>query len=139
MPHELPVVFIRGHHIGFKTLCGGTGSESSYDVIGLIALNLDDRDAIGFENPFYIGYRGRDVLGLFVSLGLVVLELVGAKCLTAGRVETYSYMRRILLAQKIVQSVAETEDCRCVESPVREAGRTYECVVCAIDQRVGVK
>ncbi len=79
---QLAVVLVRGHHVGVITLGGRALGQSAYHVIGLIALHLDHRDAVGFEDTLDIRHRRGDIFRLLVAVGFVVGEFLVAECRT---------------------------------------------------------
>ncbi len=138
--YELTVILVGGHHVGVITLGGRARGQSAYHVVSFIAGHLDDRDAVALEYALYIRYGQSDVLGLLVALGFIGLKLLVAECAPVGRVETYCYVRGILLAQQIVKSVAEAKYGRRVESRGRcKPRRVNQRVVGAVYKGVGVQ
>ena len=136
---ELAVILVRGHHVGGHALGLGPAGKRADDVVGLEALDLDDLDAPGPDDVLDKGDGVGYVLGLLVALGLVLGVCLVTECLAAGRVEADGHVGRILLAHYVIEGVDKTEYGRGVSARRGYARRANQGVVCAVDQRVGVK
>ena len=82
--HQLPVVLVRSDHVDIVTGLDALLREGSDHVVGLIARDLEDRDAHRLEHPLDIGYRQEDILGRFGTVGLVFRKNVAAEAATLG-------------------------------------------------------
>ena len=56
-----------------------------------------------------------------------------------GRIEAYGYMRWVLLAEYLVERVAEAEDGRGIEPLGGDSRRAYQSVVCPVYQGIGIE
>ena len=57
------------------------------DVIGLKALDFDDRDAVGLEDALDVGHGNEDALRGLFAVGLVGLIVLVSESVAAGRVK----------------------------------------------------
>ena len=62
-----------------------------------------------------------------------------AECLAAGGIETYGNIIGVLLAKDLVESIAEPENGRCVESARCNARRAQQRIICSVNKCVGIK
>ena len=102
-------------------------------------LHFDDRDIVGGNYILDIRHRESDILGLSLALCFVCWVHLVAERMPPFGVEAHCDMRRRLLAQYLLQSVAKAEYRRSVEALRRNARRTYQRVISPVDQRVGVE
>ncbi len=136
---ELSVVLVGGHHVGGESGLLGAARECSDDVVGLVAGHFDDGYAVGIEKTLDVGYGHGDVLGLLVASGLILGVLVMAEGAAVGRVEAYGYISGILLAEHILEGIAETEYRRGIHPRRIDAGRAQQRVVRTVDECVGIE
>ena len=82
-------VFVTCDHIGEKALALGLVGEGADDVVGLIALNLKDGDAVSLQDAFDIGHGYKDALGCLIAVGLVGLVALMPEGLASWRVKAH--------------------------------------------------
>ena len=76
---------------------------------------------------------------MLVAAGLIVGVLLVAEGVASGGVEAHGYVARILLAQNIVQRVAEAEYGRGVETTGGEAWGAEQGLVRSVNQGEGIQ
>ena len=54
--YQLSVIFVGSHHIGGDTLAAGFGGKRTYHVVGFVACNFQNRDAVSTNNILYNRY-----------------------------------------------------------------------------------
>ena len=70
--HELAEVFIRSDHVDFVKAIGlGTVSERADDIVGLVSVEFDNRDAKSLGHAVEVGHGGGKVLGHIFAVGLI--------------------------------------------------------------------
>ena len=144
LPDQLAIVFVGSEHIdgdvGFGVFTGISRElqrQRAYHVVGFVAVDLQDGNAIGPQYVFYNRYAHADVFRRLFALCLVGRVGLVAERRTVG-VEGHADVRRLLFFQHFVQRVAETHDGRCVLA-FRVDTRVFdECVVRPVNERVGV-
>ena len=87
--HQLPEVLVSRDHIGEKSLLLGLVGEGTDDIIGLIALNFKDGDAVGLQNAFDVGDSHEDAFGRLFAVGLVGFVILVPEGLAARRVKAH--------------------------------------------------
>ena len=136
---QLAVVLVGRHHICGEALLGGDDGEGADDVVGLVVLHLDHADAVGADDAFDVWDGEGDVLGLLVALCLVLGVGLVAEGFAVGRVEADGHVGGILLAEDLLERVAEAENGRGVAAVGGDPRRAYQRVVGAVNQRVCVQ
>ena len=136
--HQLAEVLVGRHHIGEIARFFGFFGQSAYNIVGLIALSrinryvetLDDIYDI-WDGCFQIGRHS-------LAVGLVVAEVVG----TQGRgsqVESYPYVRRLLILQYLIQRIQKPYHSRGVNTFRRHPRIFVQSKKRPVNQRVGIQ
>ena len=111
---QLSVVFIGGEHIGFDADGISFFSQSTDNVVCLVAVNLNDGYVVGFQNILDDGDCFSDVFRC-----LFTLCLVGRECLIAKRrpvrVECHADVCGLLFGEHLVEGIDEAHDGRRIQ------------------------
>ncbi len=83
--------------------------QRAHDVVGLVVVELEARDAEGFDRLADVGDLRHEILGHRRAVGLVVGVLLGAHRLV-GDVEGHADEVRRLVLQDLAQDLHEAED-----------------------------
>ena len=105
---QLPVVFIRGHHIRIEPFFFSQLGQCAYDIIGFETGNFYDRYIVGFDNFFYNRYGLSYYLRSFFSLCFIKLICFVPESRTTG-IESYCNMGRIFFFQYVFQRIYKSE------------------------------
>ena len=135
--YQLSVVLVGGHHVGIEILLLGQFGQGAYHVVGLEAGHLDDGDVVGLDNLLDDGHRVAYHLGCLLTLGLVLLVGLVTEGGTLG-VEPHGDVRRILFLEQLFECIDKPQNGRSVYTFGVDSGVLDECVVRAVDERVGV-
>ena len=92
-------------------LAGGLGlrGEGADDVVGLVAVEFEDRDVEGLAEALEVGQGGGEVLGHLVALGLVFGKELVARG-RGGGVEGDREVGGLLLLEDGQEGVGEAEE-----------------------------
>ena len=104
--HQLPIVLVGREHIGFHALRPHPLGHGAYHVVGLIAVHLQNRDAIGGKYILDDGHGALDVFWSLFSLCLIFRERLIAEGQSV--VESHAYVGGFFLGQHLVERIAET-------------------------------
>ena len=137
--HQLPEVLVSRDHIGEKSLLLGLVGEGADDIVGLIALNLKDGDAVGLQDAFDVGDSHEDAFGRLFAVGLVGFVILVPEGLAAWRVEAHGDVRRPLALEQVLQGVDKAEHGRCVDARRGNARAAYHCIECPENQSIGIQ
>ena len=134
--NQLAVVLVWCEHISFYPHRSSFGGEGANYIVGLEAVTLEYGDVECGEQFLYNRYREFYVLGSFFPLCLVFRKSFVAECLPM--VESYSNMRGVFFVDDFVQGIAKAQNGRCVHTFGVDTRRADECVICPIDEGVGI-
>ena len=112
---ELSEVFVWCHHESCEAFFFCFFSQSSDNVVGLVAFAFEDRYVESLYYFLDIRHRNLDVGRCLFTICLIIGEIVGAKSWCA-EVEGDTYMSRFLVFQHFVQSVEKSHNSRSVET-----------------------
>jgi len=135
---ELGVVLVGRNHAHLDVVADEALGHRSDDVVGLVALQFENGDAIGANDVLDDGHGAGDVFGLRLTLRLVVgVGLVAER--GAVHVESHGDKVGLLLAQQFVEGVHKAIDRRSVLMLRIDDGRRNQTIISAIDERVSVE
>ena len=137
LAHQLSVVLVGGEHIGFDAGNARFHRKSADDVIGLKAIDLQTGDVPRLEQLLDDGHRAFDVLGCLLALRLILRESFVAERLPV--VESHADVSGVLLVDDFLERVHKPHHGRCVQAFRVDAWVLDECVVGAIDERIGIE
>ena len=103
---ELTVVLVGCHHVGLYAQLVSLTRQGADDVVGLVALHLEHRNAVGRQDVLDDGHGEADGFGRLLALSLVE----GVGLVAEGRavgVEGHADVGGMLLRQHLVQRVHE--------------------------------
>ena len=135
--YQLPVVLVGRHHVDVVAGRSPLLREGADHVVGLIALDFENRDAHGFEHPLDIGHRNEYVLRSLGAVGLVFGEDLAAETATLG-IERHAQQVGALTLLDVAEELHEAEDHRGVHSVAVAHRAAQEGVIVLEEQRVGV-
>ena len=135
---ELPIVLVGRHHVGLDAPLVSLLSQRADDVVGLVALHFEHRNAVGGQYLLDDGYGEADGLGRFLSLCLVFGEGLVAERRAVG-VEGNAQMCGLTLRHHIIQRVDEAQNGRRVLSLRVDARILDKGVISAINQCVSIQ
>ena len=70
--HELAEVFIRSDHVNFVKAVGlGTVSKCTDDIVGLVTVEFEHRNAKSLGHAVEVGHGGGKVFGHIFAVGLI--------------------------------------------------------------------
>ena len=136
--HELTEVLVGRHDIGGKARLTRLERKRADNVVGLIALHLHNRNAVGTDNVLNIWNGRLDILGRSLAARLVFgIHFVAERL--SRRVEAHGNVRRLLLFQNFLQRVHKAENGRCVQPFRCHALRILHRIVGTENQRIGIQ
>ena len=135
--HQLTVVLVGRHHVDVVAGRSPLLREGADHVVGLIALDFENRDAHGFEHPLDVGHRDEYVLRSFGAVGLVFGEDLAAETAPLG-IERHAQQVGALALLDVAEELHEAEDHRGVHSVAVAHRAAQEGVIVLEEQRVGV-
>ena len=135
--HELPVILVGGDHVDVVTRLDALLREGSDHVVGLVARDLEDRNAHRLEHPFDIGNRQEDVLGRFGTVRLVFRKDVAAETAALG-VEGHPQQVGPFAFLDVAQELHEPEHHRGIHPRAVAHGASQKSIVILENQRIGV-
>ena len=135
--YKLSVVFVGCQHIrlhadGISLFC-----QSSDDIIGLVAIYLQDGDAIGLEQFLDDRHCLSDVLRCLLSLGFISRESLAAEGRSVG-IEGYADVGRLLFGEYFVQGIEEPHDGTRIQPLRVDTWVLNKCIIAAINERISV-
>ena len=113
--NELSEVFVRGHHIGCKTLLFSLFRQRPDHIVGFVAFHAVNRDVESLDEPYYIRYGLAEVVGHLLAVGLV-FAVFGLPLRSASHVEGHADVGGFLILENLVERVQEAHHCRGVEA-----------------------
>ena len=137
LAHQLSVVLVGGEHIGFDAGNARFHRKSADNVIGLEAVDLQTGNVPRLKQLLDDGHRAFDVLGCLLALRLILRECFVAEGLPV--VESYADVSGVLLVDDFLERVHKPHHGRCVQAFRVDAWVLDECVVSAIDERIGIE
>ena len=108
------------------------------DIVGLIAVNHDNRDMVGSENTLYIRYSDEDAFGRLVAVSLVL----GISLMTerrAARIKAHGDVRWLLTLEQVLEHVDKTEYGTGVNTGAGQTGVANHRIKRAEDERIGIQ
>ena len=111
--YELTVVLVRCEHKSVDSIGSGLCRHCADDIISLIAVDLQHRYPVSFEDIFYDWHGEFDVLRCSLTLRLVLWERFMAEGL--AMVEGHTDIIGMLLCQYLMEGIAESHNSRCVK------------------------
>ena len=137
LAHQLSIVFVGGKHISFNAGNARFHRKSADNVIGLETVDLQTGDVPRLEQLLDDGHRALDVLGCLLALRLILRESFVAEGLPV--VESHADVSGVLLVDDFLERVHKPHHGRCVQAFRVDAWVLDECVVGAIDERIGIE
>ena len=137
LAHQLSVVLVGGEHICFDAGNARFHRKSADDVVSLKAIDLQTWDVPRLEQLLDDGHRAFDVLGSLLALRLILRESFVAEGLPV--VESHADVSGVLLVDDFLERVHKPHYGRCVQAFRVDAWVLDECVVGAIDERIGIE
>ena len=135
--HQLAVVLVGRHHedlvAGFDALL----RQGADHVVGLVAFDLQNRNAHRLQHPFHIGNRKQDVFGSLGAVGLVLRKNLAAETAALG-VERHAQQVGPFAFLNVAQELDEAEHHRGVHARAVAHRTAQKSIVILEDQRIGV-
>ena len=113
--HQLTVILVGREHIGLYASRSSLRRQRADDVVGLVAIHLENGDVVGLEDVLDDGHTRADILGSLLALRLVFRESLVAERRSV-RVESHTDMRWFLLFKHLVERVAKAHNGRGVQA-----------------------
>ena len=136
---QLPIVLVGRQHKRLYSFDGiGLFCQCTHHIVGLVAIHLQHRYAIGSQQFLDDGNGLFDVLGCGFALGLVGRKLLAAEGGAMG-VEGHAKILGLLLFNHLLQGVHKADDGTCVESLGVDARVLDKCVVRPVNEGVSIE
>ncbi len=108
---ELPEILVGRHHVGGETGFFRLARERADQVVGLVAIQLEDREVERADHALDVGQRLAELLRHRVALRLVGLEFLVPRGRRVG-VENDREVGRVEAVEQVEQRVGEAVDAR---------------------------
>jgi len=106
---ELHQILVGAHHRHLVTVDSGLLRQGTQHIVGLVALELHDRDPIGLEHPSHPGDLRLQILGHRRPIGLVLrIHLVAHR--RPREIEGDAEQIRLILFEELAQHGDEAID-----------------------------
>ena len=106
-------------------------------VVGLVALDLIDRDVISLEDAFDVRHRHKDALGSLAAVGFIFLECLVAERLATG-VEAHRHVRGSLALEQILQRIHKAKHRTGIEARRGDARIAEHRIECSENHRISI-
>src|SRR5262249_17979211 len=132
--HQLLKILVGRDHPGRESLPFSLAGERAYDVVRFVSGDANRGNAKGFEQAVHERQLSGEVPGYWLTLGLVVWELV-VPMRSIIRNEHHSQLRGLFAMEDIQQRIGQPEDGRSAESTRRESRAANQRKMGAVSQR----